>query len=132
MNIEDGVCFVLQQDGHDGAILSEEKYGSNLVTIYNKDEKRCGKSRYLLSIIVDVVKSDEILPSKVVYVCNRNKRKEYLCLISIDVNPDENEIIRIYGNRWNIEVFFRVCKSYLNLNKECNFWSTSVVTKTLL
>lgn len=51
--------------------------------------------------------------AKVVYVRNRNKRKEYLCLISTDVNLDENEIIRVYGKRWDIEVFFKVCKSYL-------------------
>ena len=52
-------------------------------------------------------------PVKVVYVRNRNKRKEYLCLISTDTNLDENETIRIYGKRWDIEVFFKVCKSYL-------------------
>lgn len=32
---------------------------------------------------------------------------------------DENEIIRIYGKRWNIEVFFKIYKSYLCLEKEC-------------
>ena len=43
-------------------------------------------------------------------IYNRNKRKEYLCLISTDTTLDENEIIRIYGKRWDIEVFFKVCK----------------------
>lgn len=66
--------------------------------------------------------------AKVVYVRNRNKRKEYLCLISTDVNLDENEIIRIYGKRWDIEVFFKVCKSYLNLSKECNSLSYDAMT----
>jgi hypothetical protein len=32
----------------------------------------------------------------------------------------EEEIIRIYGKRWQIEVFFKVCKSYLRLTKECH------------
>ncbi len=59
---------------------------------------------------------------------NRNKRKEYLCLISTDVNLDENEIIRIYGKRWDIEVFFKVCKSYLNLSRECNSLSYDAMT----
>ena len=70
--------------------------------------------------MVDVVKDGEIIPAKAVYVRNRNKRKEYLCLISTDVNLDENEIIRVYGKHWDIEVFFKVCKSYLNLSKEFN------------
>ena len=100
----------------------------SLVSIYNKNKKRRGKSRYLLSVMVDVVKDGEIIPAKVVYVRNSNKRKEYLCLISTDINLDENEIIRIYGKRWNIEVFFKVCKSYLNLSRECNSLSYDAMT----
>ena len=92
----------------------------SLISIYNKNKKRRGRSKYLLSVIVDVVKDGKTIPAKVVYVRNRNKRKEYLCIISTDTELDENEIIRIYGKRWDIEVFFKVCKSYLHLSKECS------------
>ena len=70
------------------------------------------KTILVWSVLVDVVKDGESIPAKVVYVRNRNKRKEYLCLICTDTTLDENEIIRIYGKRWDIEVFFKVCKSY--------------------
>lgn len=100
----------------------------SLLTIYGKNKKRRGRSRYLLSVLVDVVKDGESIPAKVVYVRNRNKRKEYLCLISTDTTLDENEIIRIYGKRWDIEVFFKVCKSYLNLSRECNSLSYDAMT----
>ena len=92
----------------------------SLITIYSRNKKRRGRSRYLLSVLVDV--------AKVVYVRNRNKRKEYLCLICTDPSLDENEIIRIYGKRWDIEVFFKVCKSYLNLSRECNSLSYDAMT----
>lgn len=100
----------------------------SLTSIYSKNKKKRGRSKYLLSVMVDVVKDGKIIPAKVVYVRNRNKRKEYLCLISTDVNLDENEIIRIYGKRWDIEVFFKVCKSYLNLSRECNSLSYDAMT----
>ena len=100
----------------------------SLISIYNKNKKRRGRSRYLLSVVVEVVKDDKIIPAKVVYVRNRNKRNEYLCLISTDVNLEEDEIIRIYGKRWDIEVFFKVCKSYLNLSKECRSISYDAMT----
>ena len=100
----------------------------SLITIYHQNKKRRGRSKYLLSVVVDVVKDGEIIPAKVVYVRNRNKKKEYLCLISTDTTLDENEIIRIYGKRWDIEVFFKVCKSYLNLSKECNSLSYDAMT----
>jgi len=105
-----------------------EETDMSLISIYNKNKKRRGRSRYLLSVIVDVVKDGEIIPAKVVYVRNRNKRKEYLCIISTDVNLEEDEIIRIYGKRWDIEVFFKVCKSYLHLSKECRSISYDAMT----
>ena len=100
----------------------------SLMSIYNKNKKRRGRSRYLLSVMVDVIKDGNIVPAKVVYVRNRNKRKEYHCIISTDTELDENEIIRIYGKRWDIEVFFKVCKSYLHLSKECRSISYDAMT----
>ena len=100
----------------------------SLTAIYSKNKKRRGRSRYLLSAMVDVVKDGKTIPAKVVYVRNRNKRKEYLCIISTDTELDENEIIRIYGKRWDIEVFFKVCKSYLHLGKECRSISYDAMT----
>ena len=100
----------------------------SLISIYNRNKKRRGRSKYLLSVTVDVVKDGAVIPAKVVYVRNRNKRKEYLCLISTDVTLNEEEIIRIYGKRWDIEVFFKVCKSYLNLSKECRSMSYDAMT----
>ena len=40
----------------------------------------------------------------------------------------EEEIIRIYGKRWNIEVFFKSCKSLLNLRTECHSLSYDALT----
>jgi hypothetical protein len=100
----------------------------SLPDIYKRNKKRRGRSRYLLSVRVDVVKDGKAIPAKVVYVRNRKKRKEYLCLISTDLSLTEEEIIRIYGKRWDIEVFFKVCKSYLRLSKECRSLSYDAVT----
>lgn len=37
-------------------------------------------------------------------------------------------IFRIYGKRWQIEVFFKACKSYLNLIGECHSLSYDALT----
>jgi len=66
--------------------------------------------------------------TRIVYVRNRNKRKDYLALITTDMSISEEEIIRIYGKRWDIEVFFKVCKSYLKLGKGCNSLSYDAMT----
>jgi len=39
-------------------------------------------------------------------------------VLSTDTSLKDEEIIRIYGKRWDIEVFFKMTKSHLNLAKE--------------
>lgn len=99
-----------------------------LTSIYKKNKKKRGRSKYLLSVMIEVVKDGGVILAKVVYVRNRNKKKDCLCLISTDISLNEEEIIRIYGKRWDTEVFFKVCKSYLNLSKECNALSYDAMT----
>ena len=41
---------------------------------------------------------------------------------------DEKEIIRIYGKRWDIEVFFKTCKQMLKLESECRNLSYDALT----
>lgn len=58
------------------------------------------------------------VPVEIVFVRNRNKKSEWLAILSTDCSLSEQEIIRIYGIRWNIEVFFKTTKSLLKLQKE--------------
>ena len=58
------------------------------------------------------------LPVRIVFVQNRNKKSELLYLLSTDNALSEDEIIRIYGMRWNIETFFKAGKSLLKLGSE--------------
>lgn len=99
-----------------------------LTAIYKQNRKRRGRSRYLLSVEVSLEKDGKSIPARIVFVRNKNKRKDYLALITTDMNLNEDEIIRIYGKRWDIEVFFKVCKSYLKLSKECNSLSYDAMT----
>lgn len=55
---------------------------------------------------------------KIVFVRNRNKKSEWLAILSTDCTLSDQEIIRIYGMRWDIEVFFKTTKSLLKLQKE--------------
>ena len=100
----------------------------SLKEIHQMNKKRRGRSKYLLSVNVEVEKDGQVIPAKVVYVRNRSNRKDYLCLISTNTEIDEEEIIRIYSKRWQIEVFFKVCKSYLKLSKECRSLSYDAIT----
>ncbi|MCM3763337.1 transposase, partial [Alkalihalobacillus oceani] len=58
------------------------------------------------------------IPVKVVFVQNRNKKSEWLAILSTDCTLSEHEIVRLYGMRWDIEIFFKTTKSLLRLQKE--------------
>ena len=55
--------------------------------------------------------------AKIVFVRDRNSKK-WLALLSTDTTLTAEEIIKLYGRRWDIEVFFKMAKSFLNLAKE--------------
>jgi hypothetical protein len=51
---------------------------------------------------------------KIVFVRHRTNKNEWLSILSTDCSLSEEEIIRIYGIRWDIETFFKCTKSLLN------------------
>ena len=99
----------------------------NIKEIYSRNKKRRGRSKYLLSVDVMVGKENPI-PAKIVCVRNKANRKDWLAFICTDTTLSEEEIIRIYRKRWQIEVFFKTCKSMLNLIGECHSLSYDALT----
>jgi len=94
--------------------------------IFGICKKRRGRSKYLLSVNVMVGK--ERLPAKIVCVRNKKNKKDWIAFICTNPELSEEEIIRIYGKRWQIEVFFKTCKSYLNLISECHSLTYDALT----
>ena len=95
--------------------------------IFGICRKRRGRSKYLLSVNVMVGREQKI-PAKIVCVRNKRNRKDWIAFICTNPDLSEEEIIRIYGKRWQIEVFFKTCKSYLNLIGECHSLSYDALT----
>ncbi|BCO07979.1 transposase [Desulfolithobacter dissulfuricans] len=82
--------------------------------LYKRIKKRRGKAKILASVIVE---TRDGLPVKIVFVRHRQKRG-WLAILSTDLELSAEEIVRIYGKRWDIEVFFKMAKHYLNLERE--------------
>ena len=93
----------------------------NIKQIFEASKKRRGRSKYLLSIDVTLTdREGNAIPARIVCVRNRNNRKDWIAFISTDAGLAPEEILRIYGKRWDIEVFFKTCKSMLRLGSECH------------
>ena len=99
----------------------------SIKNIFGICKKRRGRSKYLLSVNVMVGK-DEKIPAKIVCVRNKKNKKDWIAFICTNPELSEEEIIRIYGKRWQIEVFFKTCKSYLQLISECHSLSYDALT----
>jgi len=94
--------------------------GMTLKELYNWLRKRPGRAKVLASVMVTIGEDDKGNPvaAKIVFVRDRSK-KSWLALLSTDTRLADEEIIKLYGRRWDIEVFFKMSKSFLNLAKEC-------------
>jgi len=92
----------------------------HLAALYRKIRKRRGRAKILASVIVEIGKDDKgvPVPAKIVFVRDR-RAKKWLALLSTDTALGDEEIIKTYKRRWDIEVFFKMAKSFLNLAKEC-------------
>ncbi len=82
--------------------------------LYSRIKKRPGKAKILASVIVETRQKQKV---KIVFVRHRHKR-DWLAILSTRTDLPAKEIVRIYGKRWDIEVFFKMMKHHLNLEKE--------------
>lgn len=82
--------------------------------------KRPGRAKVLASCSVTIGDDDNgnPVPAKIVFVRDRSS-KNWLALLSTDTTLANEEIIQLYKRRWDIEVFFKMAKSFLQLAKEC-------------
>jgi len=85
----------------------------NLEALYRNVKKRAGKAWIKASVIVKTSSGQKV---KIVFVRDRSQRG-WLAILSTDSELADEEIVRIYGKRWDIEVFFRMEKQYLDLVK---------------
>lgn len=86
-----------------------------LKELYSRLKKGMGKHDIHGSLQVQLSSGRRV---KIVFIRNRNKPSEWLPLLSTDITLTDDEVIRLYGRRWQIETFFKQCKSQLKLAKE--------------
>ncbi len=89
-----------------------------------------GKEGVIGSAAVEIWESKQnpdLAKARIVFVKDRHS-SDWLAVLSTDTALGDDEIIRIYGKRWDIEVFFRMSKSHLALAKEFQGRSYDMMT----
>jgi hypothetical protein len=86
----------------------------DIKAIYRRLRKKPGRAKILASTIVTLKNGPA---AKLVFVRDRIK-KDWLALLTTDTELADADVVRIYGKRWDIEVFFKMAKQHLNLSKE--------------
>ncbi|WP_053958035.1 IS4 family transposase [Sulfobacillus thermosulfidooxidans] len=71
------------------------------------------------SVVVHLPTPGGLLPVKLVFIRDRRGHsREWLALLCTEIRLPDDEIVRLYGKRWDIETFFKVSKSLLGLARE--------------
>lgn len=104
----------------DGKLLFSNKLGAmvKLSELYYQadqvDQQECDNT-ILKSVITRLSDGTKL---KMVFVRRRGRKREWLAIMSTDITLSEQEIVRLYGLRWDIETFFKFAKSLLRLQNE--------------
>lgn len=97
----------------------------NIKTIYSKIKKNNDRQNPIIGqAIIQIMapgndSAEKWITTRLIFVRNTNTKSDaWLAVLCTDLSITAEEAIRIYGKRWDIEVFFKMCKSYLALGKE--------------
>jgi hypothetical protein len=85
--------------------LHEGQY-VRLSALYKMIRKRRGRARILGSVVVETAGHKQKV--KVVFIRHYHKRN-WLAIISTKIDLSAEEIVRIYGKRWDIDIFQPYC-----------------------
>jgi hypothetical protein len=82
--------------------VKDERIQRKLKRKAGKDDSKSRK--YLFSATVTMInkKGGDDREVKIVFVRNRNKKSEYLAILSTDIELTENQIVEYYSCRWGI------------------------------
>ena len=97
--------------------------------------KQCTRNKKSAHILGSIhVAMTNGTPVKVVFIRHRSNPNKWLAILSTDQSLSDEEIIRIYGYRWSIEVFFKCNKSHLNLCTEfqCRSYDALIAHTTIV
>ena len=86
----------------------------NVTQIYRWLKNHGGLTKRMYEVVV-TLKSG--VPVKLVFVRDKSK-SDWVALLSTDTALSGEDVVRIYGKRWDIEVFFKMSKQHLMLAKE--------------
>ena len=113
-----GICFlcILHCLISTARVMFHAKYGKKYKLSDLKKFVSFEGARNTFGSLVVTTKTG--IPVKIVFVRNRNKKSECLYVLSTDLSLSDAEVVRIYGNRWSIECFFKASKSFLKLGTE--------------
>lgn len=98
------------------------------------------RNHYLYSSVVIAHFNGHDFPLKVVFVSKRGSKGNYLVLATTQLGLRPEEIIQLYGRRWQIETYFKAAKQYLMLNRsqiqnydgQCGYVAVTAITYDLL
>jgi hypothetical protein len=110
--------------------------------LYNRlaASKMTKKNGYLYASIVTAHYQDHDFPLKIVFVSKRGSKGKYLVLATTQIKLRPQEIVQLYGRRWQIETYFKTTKQFLALIKsqiqnydgQCGYIASTAIAYDLL
>jgi hypothetical protein len=119
----DKTYFLFRRNGKSSFVNLEQLFKklTKIPAIVRKRQQQIPDILGSFRVCLPPVDGFEALAVKIVFVKNRSASDdtEWLAILTTDLELSEEEIVCMYVKRWKIEEFFKVAKSLLKLEREC-------------
>lgn len=112
MHLIAGIKNGNQKYGYEGALFNAKQIKAQLQTVGK--QHRC---RTLGLIYYEAVVTYKGAGTIKLFICRYPRQKHWRAFVTTDTSLSFLVMMKVYGIRWTIEVFFRECKQYLGLGK---------------
>ncbi len=86
------------------------------------------KDKFSVVVTFKGAKDTDPMSMKILFIREMSRKRSWLALGTTDLSLSDDDILILYSRRWDIEVFFKTCKVYLGLARECAACSYDALT----
>lgn len=117
-----------------------KKYNAHDLYEHFASSNMSKKTNYLYSCVVTSHYKNFQFLMRLVFVTKRGSKGKFLVLATTKISLTPDQIIQLYGRRWQIETYFKAAKQYLALDKsqiqnydgQCGYIASTAIAYDLL
>ena len=127
-----GIIHFLGMVKMDKRLYQYQGQKSNAKVLKKQLKSKMKRAKKLNAYYIEVIVNYSDIGSVKLFFSRFSKRSKWRLLLTTDLDLTFQQVVKIYNNRWTIEVLFKECKQLLNLGKcQSNDFDAQIADATI-